>query len=63
MEIIAAPYNIKKCNCVNAKNNLLIDDYHDNIDNWKVCGGIGILFKENMKLEDILKNYFDVEVM
>ena len=60
IDILLVPHNIKKNEYVNPKDNILIDDYNVNIDNWKNNGGIGYLF-ENMKLEDILPSYLKEE--
>ena len=57
INVIAVPYNIKKCEFVSAKDNILIDDYDANINYWKGNGGIGLLFNDKMKLEDILKKH------
>ena len=55
------PHNIKKSEYVNPKGNLLIDDYNANIESWENNGGIGYLFKNNIKLEEILSLYLKEE--
>lgn len=55
-EIITVPYYIKKSDAVNAKNNILIDDYKENIINWNNNGGIGILFKNTQDILTLLNN-------
>ena len=57
IEVLAVPYNIKKNEYVKAENNLLIDDYNHNITLWMSAGGLGLLFKNETKLEDILQKY------
>ena len=44
IEVIAVPYYINKNDAVDAKNNILIDDYKHNITKWNEAGGIGIHF-------------------
>ena len=51
---------LEKCEYVNAEKNLLIDD-KINIDNWNDKGGIGVLFRENMSLQNILKEYVELK--
>lgn len=45
--VITVPKNIKKDKYVEAKNNILIDDYLNNIISWNNAGGYGIYFNEN----------------
>lgn len=61
IDILFVPHNIKKSEFVNPKGNLLIDDYNANIDSWKNNGGIGYLFENNIKLEEILPLYLKEE--
>ena len=61
IDILFVPHSIKKSEYVNPKGNLLIDDYNANIDSWKNNGGIGYLFENNIKLEEILPVYLKGE--
>ena len=61
IDILFVPHNIKKSEYVNPKGNLLIDDYNVNIESWKSNGGIGYLFENYMKLEEILTLYLKEE--
>lgn len=45
--IILVPHTLKKSDVVDANNNLLIDDYLKNLDEWISCGGNAILFDKN----------------
>lgn len=48
-DVILVPYNLKKSDVVNAKNNILIDDTIHNLDDWYLDGGTSIFFnKDNM---------------
>lgn len=42
--IILVPYNIKKCDVVDAAGNTLVDDCLKNLDEWAENGGYPILF-------------------
>lgn len=57
INILFVPYYINKCDFVDARGELIIDDYKKTINLWKTKGGIGILYKEGMKLEDLLQSY------
>ena len=61
IDILFVPHNIKKSEYVNPKGNLLIDDYSVNIESWKNNGGIGYLFENKIKLEEILPFYIEEE--
>ena len=61
IDVLFVPHNIKKSEYVNPKGNLLIDDYNVNIESWKNNGGIGYLFENNIKLEEILPLYLKEE--
>lgn len=62
IDILFVPHNVKKSEYVNPKGNLLIDDYNVNIESWKSNGGIGYLFENNIKLEEILPFYLEEQV-
>ncbi len=62
-EIIIVPFDAKKSDIVYAKNNILVDDYHKNLKDWKLSGGIPIYFGEKEQeydkitsLEEVLSN-------
>lgn len=62
-EIIIVPYDIKKCDVVHAKGNILVDDFHKNLNEWQLSGGIPIYFGEKdleypkiNTLEEVLSN-------
>ena len=57
IECITVPYYIEKSEIVNPKENILIDDYSINIDKWIKSGGIGIHFKEEKRIDKLLKEY------
>lgn len=42
--IILVPYQVKKTDIVQAKNNILVDDAVFNLDEWRMAGGIPIFF-------------------
>lgn len=50
------PYNTSKTQFVNAKNNVLIDDDLDNLNNWQEKGGISIYFNEQLNNYDSYGN-------
>lgn len=51
--IILVPFNLKKTDVVDAKNNILIDDTVHNLDDWKLNNGIPIYFnKDNCDLDN-----------
>lgn len=48
-DIILVPYQFKKTDIVKAKGNVLIDDAINNLDDFRINGGIGIFFnKDNL---------------
>ena len=57
IEVITVPYYINKNDVVDAKNNILIDDYEKNISNWNNAGGIGIHFNNNQEILTLLNNF------
>lgn len=57
IECIAVPFYKEKNEVVSPKENILIDDYSDNVDKWIKSGGIGILFKEEKNIDKLLNNY------
>lgn len=56
VDFIIVPYYINKNDAVNPKNNILIDDYEENIINWNNAGGIGILFNNTQEILKLLNN-------
>ena len=50
LNVILVPKNIAKSKIVNAKNDILIDDYNENIKDWINSGGIGIKFNNKSYL-------------
>jgi hypothetical protein len=49
LEIIGVPNDLKKCDIVNPKGNVLIDDSVANLDDWSNEGGLSIFFnKDNL---------------
>lgn len=61
LELIPVPREIDKCNYVDAKDSILIDDYSKNLELWEVSGGVGIKFsnKEHHKFKS-LYNLIDI---
>ncbi len=59
IKIITIPYYIDKNIVVNAKENILIDDYGKNIDKWINSGGIGIQLKKEKRIDRLLVNYIN----
>ena len=57
IEVITVPYEINKNDYVNPKNNILIDDYNNNIKKWENSGGIGIHFTQNDNIINLLNKY------
>lgn len=45
--MILVPYNVKKCDVVDAKANYLIDDALFNLNEWLDMGGKSIFFDQN----------------
>lgn len=43
-DIIIVPYDLKKSDVVSASGNILVDDYHKNLNEWQLSGGIPIYF-------------------
>ena len=60
IKIIAVPYYIDKNIIVNPKENILIDDYGNNIDKWINSGGIGIQFKNEKRIDKLLIDYIRI---
>ncbi len=60
IKIIAVPYYIDKNIIVNPKDNILIDDYSNNIDKWINSGGIGIQFKNEKRIDKLLIDYIRI---
>ena len=46
LNVIPVPKEIDKCNYVNPKDSILVDDYTKNIELWEENGGIGIKFTD-----------------
>lgn len=47
--IISVPKGVNKNDVVEAKNNILVDDYSGNLYAWESAGGIGVKFSEENK--------------
>lgn len=47
IEVVTVKLNESKAEMVNAKDNVLVDDYIKNINEWRNMGGIGILYDNN----------------
>ena len=47
--IISVPRGVNKNELVDAKNNILVDDYSGNLYSWENAGGIGVKFSEDNK--------------
>lgn len=51
--IILVPFNLKKVDIVNAKNNILVDDTVHNLEDWETKKGIPIYFnKDNCDIDN-----------
>lgn len=61
LELIPVPREIDKCNYVDPKDSILIDDYSKNLELWEASGGVGIKFsnKEHHKFKS-LYNLIDI---
>lgn len=61
LELIPVPREIDKCNYVEPKDSILIDDYSKNLELWEASGGVGIKFsdKEHHKFKS-LYNLIDI---
>ena len=46
--IIPVPKAISKTNMINARFSILVDDYPENLNEWKEAGGIGVRFDLDM---------------
>ena len=53
LEIITVPRDIEKCDVVDPKNAILVDDYMGNLELWEAKGGIPIKFSDNGKSYNI----------
>lgn len=53
IDICLVPTGINKCDLVNAKGNVLIDDKINNLRLWNECGGISIFFNKDMNNIDM----------
>jgi len=42
--VIGVPKSVSKAALINAKNSILIDDYVENLKEWRSAGGLGIRF-------------------
>lgn len=49
LNFISVPRILSKTDVVDAKNNILIDDFATNLEEWKKCGGLGIRFNSELK--------------
>ena len=49
LEVILVPKEINKCDIVNPKDAILIDDFLGNLDLWHKHGGIAVKFSDNGK--------------
>lgn len=62
INVIAVPREIRKADFVEAKNNILVDDFSENLDYWKEKGGISVKFsniKENCDY-DVITNLLEL---
>lgn len=57
IQIISVPYYIDKNIIVNPKDNILIDDYSNNIEKWINSSGIGIHLKNEKRIDKLLIDY------
>lgn len=57
IKVIPVPYYIDKNVIVNPRGNILIDDYHINIDKWNKSGGIGIYFNNEKRIDILINDY------
>ena len=48
-DVILSPFPLKKCEVVNAKGNILIDDTVHNLDDWQNSDGLPIYFNKDNK--------------
>lgn len=55
LEVIIVPKEINKCDMVNCKDAILIDDYSYNLDLWLEKGGIPVKFSDNNRDSNYLK--------
>ena len=60
IKLVTVPYNIAKSDVVDAKKNILIDDYKNNIDTWVESGGIGICVTDEKRIDILLAQYLVV---
>lgn len=60
IKVIAVPHYIDKNLIVDPKENILIDDYSNNIDKWINSGGVGIQFKNEKRIEKLLIDYIRI---
>jgi hypothetical protein len=51
INIIGVPKSVSKFDMVDPKNNILVDDYSVNLDDWEKEGGIGIKFSKKKHKE------------
>ena len=49
LTIIPVPKSISKTNMVHTEDAILVDDYTENLKEWKKAGGIGVKFSAKMK--------------
>lgn len=49
IKVITVPKNTNKCDIVNSKDNILVDDYIPNLEKWKEKGGIPVKFSDSGK--------------
>ncbi|MBR3898322.1 MAG: hypothetical protein IKJ43_03480 [Bacilli bacterium] len=52
--IIPVPKSISKTQMINARFSILVDDYNQNLDEWKAAGGIGVRFDLDMDSKGFL---------
>lgn len=72
IEVIPVDYNLNKCDVVDCKNTILVDDYIVNLDKWFEKGGIPVKFSDSGKqcnylsitrLDDLLNKYNEIKAM
>ena len=54
IKLITVPREIEKCDVVDAKNAILVDDYMGNLELWEAKGGIPIKFSDKGKSYNIM---------
>lgn len=59
IEVVPSDFGGSKSRHMSAKHEILIDDWHPNIDDWRSAGGVGVLWRGHDRALSSLKKALD----